>query len=38
VGVGVGSGFFCWDRSEFLRERERASTGGGDLNRGDTGK
>lgn len=38
-GVDEVSGFFCWVRSEFRRDRERASdVGGGDFNRGETGQ
>lgn len=38
-GVDADSGFLWWLRSEFRRERERASgAGGGDFNRGETGQ
>lgn len=39
AGVDAGSVFLGWLRSEFFRERERASgAGGGDFNRGETGQ
>lgn len=37
-GVGVTSGFFCCERREFRRDRERASVGGGDFKRGEMGQ
>lgn len=39
AGVDVASGFLCWARSEFPRERERVSEGGGgDFKRGEMGQ
>jgi hypothetical protein len=39
AGVEATSDFLSWARSEFLRERERAScAGGGDLSRGEMGQ
>ena len=40
AGVVEGSDFLIWERSEFVRERERPSSpeGGGDLKRGDIGQ